>query len=361
MDAARLRAEFPLFERLAYLNAGTDGPIPRRGADAATGRLRAEVEDGRSGRGHFDGMKELAQALRERLGSLIGADAGDIALTHSTTDGIATVLSALPLGRGDEVLTSDEEHPGLLVPLEYARRRKGFDVRFAPFEGLVEAVEERTKLVACSHVSWIGGRVADARAIAATGTRLLLDGAQGLGAVPVDVAELGCDFYAASGQKWLCGPDGSGSLYVRAAVAEQLEPPWPNYMSIAEPDRPAESVIQPGARRFDLGVTPMPTTAWSIAAFDVLAEAGWPAVLERAAAMAERLAGMLAERGVEVSARGRSTLVSWRSGDPEGEVARLAEERISVRHLPGRGLVRASVGAWSSDDDIERLVAAVAS
>src|SRR5947209_10763928 len=228
MDAASLRAEFPVFERVAYLNAGTDGPVPRAGAAAAAERLQGELEHGRAGRAHFDRMKAAAQALRERLAALVGAGPDEVALTHSTTDGVATVLSALPLGPGDEVLRSEEEHPGLLAPLALARRRKRFDVRFVPFTELANEVAPRTKLVACSHVSWVGGKIAPAE-LARAGAQLLLDGAQGLGAVPVDVGALGCDFYAASGQKWMCGPDGSGSLYVRAAVAERLDPPWPNY------------------------------------------------------------------------------------------------------------------------------------
>ena len=359
MSLDSLRAAFPVLDRIAYLNAGTDGPVPRVAVEAASEQIRREAERGRSGAEHFEHMKAGAQGLRERLATLIGAQADEVALTHCTTDGITTVLSALPLGRGDEVLTSDEEHPGLLAPLAMARRHKGFEIREVPFDELAASVGPRTKLVACSHVSWVSGRVADTAAISATGVPLLLDGAQGIGAVPVDVAALGCDFYAASGQKWLCGPDGSGCLYVRAERADELDPPWPNYGSLEDAQNPLELVVHPGARRFDLGIAPGPATAWATAAFDLLGEAGWDSVFERAADGAERLAGMLRERGVEVARRGRSTLVSWKSEDSEGEVERLARTGVVVRQLPGLGLVRASVGAWSSEEDLERLVAGV--
>jgi L-cysteine/cystine lyase len=360
VDPARLRSEFPVLDRLAYLNAGTDGPVPRRGHDAAVARLRVELEEGRSGATYFEGLKDLATRLRERLAGFMGCDAGDLALTRSTTDGMSTALSAIrDIGRGDEVLTSDEEHPGLLAPLEVARRRAGFDVRMVPFDELAGEVGPRTKLVACSHVSWVGGRVADVAGIRAAGARVVLDGAQGLGAVPVDVAELGCDFYAASGQKWMCGPDGSGCLYVRRDVADALEPPWPGYISLAEPARASELIVHEGARRFDMGVAPGPATSWAVAAADMLAEHGMAAVNERAAEQAERLANELMERGRELAPRGRTTLVSWRSEDPEGDVARLGERGVVVRFLPGRGLVRASVGAWTSDDDLERLLGAL--
>src|SRR5439155_14976271 len=212
------------------------------GFEAASAQLRYELEQGRLGRPFFERLQSNAAALRERLAAAYRCSPEDVALTRSTTDGVATVMSSLRLGRGDEVLTSDVEHPGLLAPLEGARRRQGFDVRFVPFDELAGEVRRSTKLVACSHVSWADGRLADSDALRATGVPVLFDGAQGLGAVPLDVPALGCDFYAASGQKWLCGPDGSGSLYVRREVAETLDPPWPSYASLAEPSRASELI-----------------------------------------------------------------------------------------------------------------------
>src|SRR5439155_21737891 len=331
-------------------------PLPRRGYEAAEEQLRRELEEGRGGKAHFDLVVAAAASLRERLAQVLGCPPADVALTGSTTDGVSTALSALPLGRGDEVLTSDVEHPGVLAPLEAARRRRGFSVRFVPFDELAGSVRPRTRLVACSHVSWADGRVADVEGLRATGVPLLYDGAQGLGAVDFDVRRLGCDFYAASGQKWLCGPDGSGSLYVRPEVAETLDPPWPSYASLVDAERASELVPHPGARRFDMGPSG-PATAWALAAVSLLHEAGLPWLYDRAASLAERLVAMLLEHGFEVAPRGRSTLVSWRSADPEGDVARAAAAGVVVRYLPGRGLVRRSVGAWNSEEDLDRLIA----
>jgi L-cysteine/cystine lyase len=358
VDAAAFRSEFPVLDRQAFLNAGTDGPVARRAAEAATAQIERELVDGRAGRPHFERIVAIGTRLREAYAGVLGAAASDVALTRSTTDGMSTILSALPLGPGDEVLTSDEEHPGLLAPLELARRRRGFDVRFVPFGEVAAEVGSRTRLVACSHVSWVGGRAVDARALAESHALVLLDGAQGLGAVPVDVGELGCDVYAAAGQKWLCGPDGSGCLYVRRELADELTPPWPSYMSLAEAERASELVVHPGARRFDLGFSG-PLFAWSLAAIELLAEAGFDWIHERAAGLAEQLASSLREDGRELSPRDRTTLVSWHSDDPEGDVARLSEAGVVVRNLPGRGLVRASVGAWSNEDDLERLLAVI--
>ena len=357
MDAAALRAEFPVLERLAYLNSGTQGPVPDRGARAAVAEVERERVEGRGGPRHFESLMAVGERLRAHAARLFGCDADEVALTGSTTDGMNGVLTALDLGPGDEVLTSDEEHPGLLGPLATASKRRGYEVRVAPFAEIANAIGPRTKLVACSHVSWVNGQIVDTAALAAAEPLVLLDGAQGLGAIDTRMSEIGCDFYGAAGQKWLCGPDGTGYLYVRGDLCADLPSPWPSYMTLDDPGEPLGSAPKGGARRFDLGFS-APLWAWSAAAFDVLADAGWDAVHARGAELAARLANGLAERGVEVAPRGHSTLVSWRSDDAAAEALRLAEAGVVVREIPGRGLMRASVGAWSSEDDLERLLAA---
>ncbi|HEV2075083.1 MAG TPA: aminotransferase class V-fold PLP-dependent enzyme, partial [Thermoleophilaceae bacterium] len=293
MRPDELRAEFPVLERVEYLNAGTDGPMPARAERAAAERLRRELQEGRSGRRHRESLGALRERVRSHLADLLGCRAGEVALTHSTTDGINTILSALELGQGDEVLTSDEEHPGLLAPLAAAERRSGVTVRVVPFEALADAVGPETRLVACSQVSWVTGRVADTDALATTGAPVLLDGAQGLGAVPTKVGELGCDFYAAAGQKWLCGPDGTGCLYVRDERIRGLPAPWPGYESLSAPGRAAELPLHPDARRLDRGAGSGPLAAWWLTSIELLSGTGWKQVHARAVALAERLAGRL--------------------------------------------------------------------
>jgi|SRR5579875_214929 len=354
-DPAAFRAEFPVLERVAYLNAGTEGPLPRRVAAAVGERIEAEVSAGRAGRTYFDGLMELAARLRGAYAAVLGCQETEVALTGSTTDGINTVLAGLDLRPGDEVLTSDEEHPGLLAPLGLARRRVGIEVRRVPFDGLADAVSPRTRLIACSHVSWVGGRVADVAALVSTGVPVLLDAAQALGAIPVDVRALGCDFYAASGQKWLCGPEGSGCLFVRPERLEELLVPWPGYGSLADPEAALEFEPAEGVKRLDHGFPPALRSVAALASLELFAQTGWEWIHARAAALAARLAERLRELGLEVVPRGRSTLVSWRAEEPQAEVERLAERGFIVRSIPGAGLVRASVGAWSSEEEIEAL------
>jgi L-cysteine/cystine lyase len=229
-------------------------------------------------------------------------------------------------------------------------------VREVPFAQIANEVTSSTRLVACSHVSWVSGQIVDTDALAATGVPVLLDAAQAIGAIPVDVEELGCAFYAASGQKWLCGPEGSGCLYVRAEHLDDLLVPWPGYSSIADPQRALEFEPAEGAARLDHGFPTGIRSAWTLASLGVFEEAGWPWVHERAASLAASLADKLRERGLEVLERSRSTLVSWKSADAEADVQRLAQEDVIVRFIAAFGVVRASVGAWSSEDELERVV-----
>ena len=109
--------------------------------------------------------------------------------------------------------------------------------------------------------------------------------------------------------------------------------------------------------RFDLGFPAPHDAAWALAAFDVFEQAGWDSVHSHAASMAQALADRLRDRGIEVAPRGSSTLVSFAVPDPEDFVLRAAAAGVIIRHLPGRGLVRASVGGWSDESDLERLLA----
>ena len=358
MDITRLRDEFPVLRRLAYLNSGTDGPVPARAVVAARAELEREASGGRSV-AHFERRGALAADLRASYAGLLGCAPRDVALTTSASDAIARALSGLELGRGDEIVTSDEEHPGLLASLQVARDVGGATVRVVPLDAVADAVGPHTKLVACSHVSWLTGALAPS-ALAEVEVPVLLDGAQGLGAVPLDVTALGCDLYAGAGQKWLCGPDGTGMLYVAPAIRERLAATMRSYASLADTAPGLEAALHPDARRYDTSALAAEALAFARAALAVLAEAGWPAVHARARALAAKLADGLRERGRKVARRDDTTLVAFASESSRAERDRLAELGVIVRDLPGRPMLRASVGAWNDEGDLERLLHALA-
>jgi selenocysteine lyase/cysteine desulfurase len=355
VDPSALRAEFPVLRRVAYLNSGTDGPLPARAVEAAAQELAREAHDGRS-RAHFERRAELAAALREAYAGLLGCGPQDVALTSCTSEGIANTVAGLPLQAGDEILTSDEEHPGLLGAPGAARALRDVAVREVPLARIAAEVSARTRLVACAHVGWVSGSVAPAE-LADVEVPVLLDGAQGVGAIAVDVHALGCDAYAGAGQKWLCGPDGSGMLYVGAGLRERLEVSRRCYPNLLDPDAGLEARVHEDARRFDSPALSAELLVCALAAVQVLEAAGWDAVHRRACELAARLASLLSERGREVAPRGHTTLVSFTSEDPEHERAQLADAGVIVRNIPGRPWLRASVGAWNDEDDLDRLLA----
>jgi len=222
-------------------------------------------------------------------------------------------------------------------------------------ERIVVAVTPRTRLIAISHVLWTTGAVLPVHELrASTGVPILVDGAQSVGAVPVDAS--GLDFYTISGQKWLCGPEGTGALVV--AEPDGLRVGHPSYLSQDGYEQDGRFEPKTGAARFDPNLIPGPHTAGLHAAIRGIPE--W--AYERAAEMAERFRMRLRDAGFDVVVpEVCATLVSWRVPSEESAdvVARLAEAGVIVRDLPGRGLVRASVGWWTNDDDLERLVAAL--
>jgi L-cysteine/cystine lyase len=347
------RAQFPVLERYAYLQAGSVGPLARGTVEAMRSAEEQGLREGRGSIAQFTRILDLREQLRSEIASLVCVSVEQLALTASTTDGCNVVLSGLDLEPDDEVITTTDEHFGLLGPLH----ESGARVVVVPPdpERIAAAVTPRTRLLAVSHVLWTTGQVLPVQQLKAeTGLPILVDGAQSVGTIPVDAS--GLDFYTVSGQKWLCGPEGTGALVV--ADPESLRVARPSYFAQQsyEPDGRYEA--KAGARRFDPNLTPNAHVAGLRAAIAARPEWGY----DRAAEMAERFRGVLREAGADVvTPERRATLVAWRvpADESASVVERLAARGVIVRDLAGRGLVRASVGWWSNEDDLDRLVTAL--
>ncbi len=351
MDFAEARAQFPVFEHFAYLNAGTFGPLARATIEAMEERQRRDLELGRSGPDFFSGVMSQRDLVRAKIANLVGAEAAQVALTCSTTDGCNIVLAGLDLSPEDEVVTTADEHFGLLGPLAACGAR--IVVAEPEPEAILAAVTPRTSLLALSQVLWTDGRVLPVAELRErSGLPVLVDGAQSVGAIPV--ASAGLDFLTVSAQKWLCGPDTIGALFVRDP--ERLRVARPSYFAQKgfQPDGAFEP--RPGAARFD--------SQWIAPASLVgllVALEGRPAwAFERASEMRELCRSALAKRFEIVSSSGEGTLVSWHTqGDPTETVKRLFERGVIVRDIPGRNLIRVSCGWWTNEEDIERLLEAL--
>src|SRR5690348_10769030 len=211
----------------------------------------AQTEGLTHGRGSMAAFEEgvaLETALRADIAALINVPAEKVLLTTSTTEGCNIVVTGLELGPDNEVVTTDAEHPGLLLPLEASGAKiKKARVSEAPADDALEAITAEvtpaTRLVALSHVLWLNGHVlplADIKRV--TGLPLLVDGAQSVGAIPVDASV--ADWYTVSGQKWLCGPETTGALYV--ASADGLRPRMRHYFASVRKDATQLAVVHHG-------------------------------------------------------------------------------------------------------------------
>jgi L-cysteine/cystine lyase len=351
MTFAEARSAFPVLERVAYLNAGTFGPLARRTVEVMQERQRHDLDRGRTGPEYFAEVNRLRDQARERLARLLGVATEHVALVTSTSDACQIVVAGLSVGPQDEIVTTDSEHFGLLGALHSSRAR--VTVAAPSPDAILGEVTPRTRLLALSHVLWTTGNVLPVHRLKEeTGLPVLVDGAQSVGAI--DVAAQGVDFYTVSGQKWLCGPDSTGGLYV--AEPERLRVARPTYFAQESYDRDGSFRPRPGAARFDSWWIPPAALAGLVAAIDEAP--GWR--LERTVAIAGECRELLGARFEVVTAPRQSGLVSFRPrGDPAGVATRLYERGVVVRDVPGRDLVRASCGYWTSSDDLERLLDAL--
>ena len=348
MTPEEARAQYPVLERRAYLNAGSAGPLARSTAEAVAAQRRRDLEEGRSGQPYIDEMLEARERVREAIAREVGVPADNLALNRATTDGCNIVVVGLDLGPGDEVVTTDAEHFGLLGALHCSGAR--VVVAPADLDALERAVTPRTRLVAVSHVTWTTGRLLRLEELRErVDVPFLVDGAQSVGAIPVDASPF--DYYTVSCHKWLCSPDSSGALYVRDL--DSLRVRLPSYFSQAAYEPDGSFTPKEGARRFDTGWIAPGLLAGIQAALAVHPE--WR--FDRARELTERCRERLLEAGLDVVVEPEhGTLVSFRAGDRAAElVARAHERGVVVREIPGTGLVRASCGYWTSDEDLERL------
>jgi selenocysteine lyase/cysteine desulfurase len=376
---AAVRSLLPATRAGVYLNAGTCGPIP---ADSQRAMEEQAARDLTVGRAHMALWPEaLARMDEARAGvaAVMVADPADIALTHSTTDGINLVLSAVPWRAGDRVITTNHEHPGVLGPLAALRARLGVEVELldvgdggdddATVAAFARALERPARAVVLSHVLWTTGAVLPVDRIGAlardAGAVSLVDGAQAAGAIPVLLDELDVDAYAMPGQKWLLGPEGMGALWVRRAFADTAVPLAAGFLSYASFDA-VPPVLHPGARRFEATGFHRPSVIGFARSLGWLSmHVGLPWAQARAASLASGLADCLAAiPGVSVVTPRpvRGTLVTFGiAGWPAAEaLAELGPRSFAIlRDVPALDALRCSVGFWNTTEELDRVVAVV--
>lgn len=263
---AALRRALPATSAGIYLNAGTCGPLPAETAAAMAELADWELRLGRASPDtYFDVLQRMEEA-RASIAAIIAADTRDIALTHSATEALNVAAWGIDWHPGDRAVTIRQfEHAGGLSALYTIRDRLGIELDLADvgyggdhdqvLAALDAAIQPGTRLVSVAHVSHATGAVLPIAGIAqlahARGALLAVDGAQAVGAIPVDVAALGADVYAIAGQKWLLGPEGTGALYVAPAAIERIRMTYASFWSFEQQDLLGSARPWPTARRFE--------------------------------------------------------------------------------------------------------------
>jgi L-cysteine/cystine lyase len=372
---AAVRAELPVLDEWLYLNAGTAGPLPRRVAAAMREAIDEQLGGPRSDLGYLrDRLAGAREDARVAFASLLGCDASELVLTSGVSPGMNVATLGVGWSHGDEAITTDVEHPGALFPLYCVRDAFGVTLRFAEVAGkdagaaldaIVASITPRTKLISLSHVSFATGQVlpvAELCAIARErGVRVVVDGAQAFGCLPIDVRALGCDYYAVPGQKWVCGPEGSGALYCAADAISETALLYPGFHSAESWDEAGGFALQPDASRFESGTSNLSTLVGAASAIDWLRDdVGIDAAHSRSRALAERaIARLDAVDGFSVATpRGEHAgLVCALPAAVAAEelVARLRAAGVQIRSLQAQGAIRLSFGFFNTEAEVDRV------
>ena len=375
-----IRAEFPVLESQAYLNTGTAGPLSRQTAAAISRQVEHELMHGRASIGatvhqYFRAHEEL----HDRYARLLGAEPREIAITHHTTEGMHIAVWGLKWQPGDEIITTNHEHEGGLLPIYAAARHLGLTVRVVDVgpdsreisRTIEMAISHRTRLVVVSHVSYRTGVVLPLAEIAAVvhraGAFLAVDGAQSAGTIPVDVHALNVDAYAISGQKWLCGPEGVGALYVRTERIGELSPTFIGHLSLRDfnaIDLSGYYVPGAGARRYAGGTLFWPGLVGMVESLRYLEDTvGYDWIFEQTRVITARAREIIGSiEGLTIlSPPGNIALTAFSvPGIPTRQVVDcLFEKGVIVRSLSQPSSLRISTGFFTAEPELVRLADAL--
>ena len=365
IDWEQLRADFPVTERLAYLNSAGAGPLPLVVTEAATQFYRQMTEEGDT---HWEQWLARRETIRGRLARLINAEPEEIAFTSNTSSGMNLIVDAL-CERG-EVISCDLEFPVTTIPWlhrgvrVHSLKAVGGEL---PIEEVTRAMNERTGIISLSHVQFSNGLRLDLEeAGRSKGSHaLVVNASQSAGVFELDVKRMRIDALCATGHKWMLAGYGAGFVYLSREILERTRARAIGWMSVEEPfgmrnDR--FEVRRDASARAELGCPQFAPIFALGAAVDYLLNLGQPQIEERALALNRQLTERLTEAGWKVlsplgeeASRSAETLVE--AGQPERVCAHLALWGVAVTEKP-QG-IRVATHFFNSESDIERLVSAL--
>jgi kynureninase len=361
---AHYRAEFPIFERQVYLNSCSLGALSTR-SRAKVGEFLAQW-DARGAAAWYDVWWESLGQLRGGYARAIGAHPGEIALHASISTATAVLAGALDYTARPKIVTTALDFPTVAYQW-LAKQRAGVEVEVVespdgvtvPVDAMARAIDERTALVATSHVFFTTGAIQDIRAVAdaahAKGALCFVDAYQSVGQLPFDVHETGVDFLCAGGLKWLLGGPGIVFLYVREDLTQRFTPTVTGWFAHARQFEFDSRDIEwhEDARRFEQGTPSLAAVYAQLGGLDMIHEIGVHGIREVSQALTEDLIARAGEAGlapkVASAPEDRAAIVMIPSEDPAAAVARLAREQVVADARPGH--VRLSPFFYNVTDD----------
>ncbi len=368
--AERYRPEFPIFRSAVYLNTCSLGALCRRARAAL--REFADLWDRWGAAAWYEHWLAAAQEVRADFARLVAASDEETALAPSISAALASVVSALDFRARPKVVTTELDFPTVVY---HFLARRDLDVEpvvlrspdgvSVPLDAFAGAIDERTALVATSHVYYTTGAIQDVAAIArlahAKGALCLIDAYQSTGQLPVNARELGVDILLSGALKWLLGGQGLAFLFVRRQLGERLSPTTVGWFGVEgqfEFDVGALR-LRNDARRFEMGTPAVPTLYMARAGLRLVSEIGVERIRRRVASLTEDLRARALDAGFSVRGAGdaaaRSAIVMIEHPEPAAAVGRLMAGGVIADHRPGA--VRLSPHFYNTTADNERAIA----
>ena len=371
-DLESYRDEFGVLQRKAYLISASLGPVSRRSKRYLQEYVDAWEEMGAPEPVWFERIFPRIRLVKEMFAELIGAEADELAITTNVSNALSSIASCMdfPAERNRVILTEldfpTEGHVWL------AQQRRGAEVVFlespdgltVPVESFAEAIDERTAIVCINRVLYRSSALIDAAEICRlarqAGAWTVVDDFHGAGIVPVDVHELGCDFYTAGVLKWLCGGPGLTFLYARHDLIPELEPAVSGWWSQREPFsfRLQELDYHPTARRFETGTHPAPIPFIAQGGLEIISEVSPARIRERQRELTDHVIGRADRAGLPVrtprDASARGGVVNVGVGEQAGKIAQALYERDVCVDSRGDG-IRVSPHFFNTEADVDRL------
>jgi L-cysteine/cystine lyase len=382
---ATFRSQLPALTNKTYFNYGGQGPLPDSSLQAITSAWRTIQDLGPFTGAVWPYVEQTTSQLRQHLAGWFGVPSHRLAFSENVTSGCVLPLWGLPWQAGDELLISDCEHPGVVAACRELAYRQGLvlttlaiaDLRGSPedtdqqvLQRLDRQLSPATRLVVLSHLLWNTGQVMPITAVASQLNShprhpwLLVDGAQSLGAIPIEAAAAAADIYGCTGHKWCCGPEGLGAVALSERVVRESRPTLIGWRSLSH-EASGQSEFHTDSRRFEVATSCIPLCAGLEQSLQLLEAEG---TAQERLALIQLRSGYLWQ-GLQANSRARTLLkvpppaglVSFElSGkDPESVVKSLGEQAIWLRSLDDPHCLRACTHITTTEAEIEQLLGAL--